>query len=96
MRTASETVLLSATIGNAKQFASWIEEVRGVRCGVIGRPGARPVPLRSAMLLPDRRLIPLIDERGGLNPEIVALGQRAREERRGSDHGYRRRRFRQD
>ncbi|MGA9995852.1 MAG: DEAD/DEAH box helicase, partial [Pyrinomonadaceae bacterium] len=27
-------LLLSATIGNAKEFAAWMEEVRGVRCGV--------------------------------------------------------------
>ena len=49
-------LLLSATIGNADEFADWIEEVRGVRCGVITRPGARPVPLRAAMLVPDKRL----------------------------------------
>ena len=41
-------LLLSATIGNAREFAAWIEEVRGVRCGVVTRPGARPVPLRAA------------------------------------------------
>ena len=87
-------LLLSATIGNANQFASWIEEVRGVRCGVVGRPGSRPVPLRAAMILPDKRLLPLVDDQGRLNPEIVALGQRAREERRGPERGHRRRYFR--
>src|SRR6266446_1996202 len=66
-------LLLSATIGNADQFAAWIEEVRGVRCGVVTRPGARPVPLRAAMLLPDKRLLPLLNEHGKLNPEIGAL-----------------------
>src|SRR6266436_2756474 len=66
-------LLLSATIGNADQFAAWIEEVRGVRCGVVTRPGARPVPLRAAMLLPDKRLLPLLNEHGRLNPEIGAL-----------------------
>jgi ATP-dependent RNA helicase HelY len=66
-------LLLSATIGNAEQFAAWIEEVRDVRCGVITRPGARPVPLRAAMLLPDQRLLPLVSEHGRLNPEIEAL-----------------------
>src|SRR5258705_9700266 len=45
-------LLLSATVGNAGHFASWIEEVRGVRCGVVTREGQRPVPLRSAFLLP--------------------------------------------
>ena len=67
-------LLLSATIGNAEQFAAWIEEVRGVRCGVVTRPGARPVPLRAAMLLPDKRLLPLVNEFGKLNPEIQASG----------------------
>ncbi len=66
-------LLLSATIGNADEFADWIEEVRGVRCGVITRPGARPVPLRAAMLLPDKRLLPLLNEHGKLNAEIERL-----------------------
>ena len=61
-------LLLSATIGNAHEFALWLEEVRGVRCGVITGPGKRPVPLRAAVLLPDRRLMPLenftADDRG--------------------------------
>ncbi len=87
-------LLLSATIGNAQEFASWIEEVRGVRCGVVGRPGARPVPLRAAMLLPDKRLLPLLGDNGKLNPEIEALGERAREERRESGRSHRRRYFR--
>ncbi len=72
-------LLLSATIGNAHEFALWLEEVRGVRCGVITGPLKRPVPLRSAMLLPDRRLLPLLNESGSLNPEIVKL---AADERR--------------
>ena len=72
-------LLLSATIGNAHEFALWLEEVRGVRCGVIGGPTKRPVPLRSAMLLPDRRLLPLLNDAGKLNPEIAVL---AADERR--------------
>lgn len=66
-------LLLSATIGNAREFASWIEEVRGVRCGVVTRPGARPVPLRAAFLLPDKRLLPLLGDNGKLNSEIARL-----------------------
>jgi ATP-dependent RNA helicase HelY len=66
-------LLLSATIGNAEEFATWIGEVRGVRCGVVTRPGARPVPLRAAMLLPDQRLLPLLSDNGKLNPEIARL-----------------------
>ena len=80
-------LLLSATIGNAEEFAAWIEDVRGVRCGVVTRPGARPVPLRAAFLLPDQRLLPLLNEAGRLNPEIATMGERRRDERR----DYRRR-----
>ena len=72
-------LLLSATVGNADEFAAWIAEVRGVRCGVITRPGARPVPLRAAMLLPDKRLLPLVSEQGNLNPEIARLLERQKE-----------------
>ena len=64
-------LLLSATIGNAEEFAAWIQEVRGVRCGVVTRPGARPVTLRAAFLMPDKRLLPLLTETGKLNPEIA-------------------------
>jgi ATP-dependent RNA helicase HelY len=78
-------LLLSATIGNAEQFAAWIEEVRGVRCGVVTRPGARPVPLRAAMLLPDQRLLPLVNEFGKLNPEIQRMAEQRREQRRNRD-----------
>jgi ATP-dependent RNA helicase HelY len=73
-------LLLSATIGNAHEFADWIMEVRGVRCGVVERPGARPVPLRAAFLYPEGQLIPLLDKDGSLNPEIVRLAQKAKPE----------------
>ena len=66
-------LLLSATVGNAHEFAAWLEEVRGVRCGVITGPPKRPVPLRSAVLLPDRRLLPLFNEAGKLNSEVRNL-----------------------
>src|SRR4051794_24164481 len=59
-------LLLSATVGNAGEFAKWIEELRGVRCRVVTRPGNRPVPLRAAFLMPDKRLIPMLDENGKL------------------------------
>ena len=75
-------LLLSATIGNAGEFAAWMEEVRGVRCGVVARPGARPVPLRAAFLFPEGDLMPLLDEHGNLHPEIAKLGEREKQERR--------------
>jgi ATP-dependent RNA helicase HelY len=82
-------LLLSATIGNADEFARWIEGVRGVRCGVVTRPGDRPVPLRAALLLPTQRLLPLLNDAGRLNSEIVAMGDRARDERRTTFRGNR-------
>lgn len=75
-------LLLSATIGNAHEFALWLEEVRGVRCGVIAGPPKRPVPLRSAVLLPDKRLLPLLNDAGKLNPQVEALLTEERSERR--------------
>ena len=74
-------LLLSATIGNAGEFASWLEEVRGVSCGVIPGPLKRPVPLRSALLLPDKRLLPLLDETGRINPQITQLETDFRDQR---------------
>jgi len=74
-------LLLSATIGNAHEFAAWMEEVRGVRCGVVPGPSKRPVPLRSAVLLPDKRLLPLLNEKDQLNPEIAKMIERRQEER---------------
>src|SRR5882762_960206 len=83
-------LLLSATIGNAEEFAAWMEEVRGVRCGVVTRPGARPVPLRAALLVPDQRLLPLLNDAGRLNPEIERMSERKREE---GERSTRRRRY---
>jgi superfamily II RNA helicase len=80
-------LLLSATIGNASELAKWMEELRGVRCDVITRPGARPVPLRSAFLMPDKRLVPLVNERGKLNPEIAEAAERQDRDRRRSRRG---------
>jgi superfamily II RNA helicase len=68
-------LLLSATIGNANEFAAWIADVRGVHCGVVTRPGARPVPLRAAFLMPDKRLLPLLNQGGKLNSEIAKLSE---------------------
>jgi len=84
-------LLLSATVGNAYEFAKWIEEVRGVRCGVVTRPGNRPVPLRAAFMMPDKRLIPLLGENGILNREIAGMIEQQDEKRRPRRDSYRRR-----
>ncbi len=68
-------LLLSATIGNADEFARWIEEVRGSRVRVINRAGSRPVELRAAFLAPNLQLFPLLDEHGRFNAEIERFAQ---------------------
>ena len=86
-------LLLSATIGNADEFAAWIAEVRGVHCGVVRRPGARPVPLRAAFFMPDKRLVPLLNDKGKLNFEIARLSEQQKDQHRGSVGRGRRRRW---
>src|SRR5438270_2286844 len=81
-------LLLSATIGNAQEFAAWISELRGVHCRVVTRPGHRPVPLRAAFLLPDKRLVPLLNEKGNLNREIAELSEQ-RDQSRSRRDSYR-------
>jgi ATP-dependent RNA helicase HelY len=84
-------LLLSATVGNAEEFAAWVAEVRGVRCGVVTRPGARPVPLRAAFLYPDGQLAPLFDDAGYFNPEIAGFLERSSVPRHSSYRGGERR-----
>lgn len=68
-------LLLSATIGNAGEFATWIEEVRGSRVRIINRAGTRPVELRAAFLAPNLQLFPLFDEGGKFNRELERFAQ---------------------
>lgn len=82
-------LLLSATIGNAQEFSGWISELRGVYCRVVTRPGNRPVPLRAAFMMPDKRLVPLLSENGKLNRELATMIERRDESR--SRRNYRRR-----
>ena len=74
-------LLLSATIGNAQEFSGWISELRGVHCRVVTRPGNRPVPLRAAFMMPDKRLVPLLGENGKLNRELAAMIEQRDESR---------------
>ena len=60
-------LLLSATIGNAEDFASWIEETRDTKVRIINRAGVRPVELRSAFLTPNLDLYPLVKRNGHYN-----------------------------
>ena len=63
------------TVGNAEEFARWMEEVRGVKVHVINRAGSRPVELRAAFLAPNQQLFPLFDETGKFNREIEKFAQ---------------------
>lgn len=69
-------LLLSATIGNAEEFATWIEEVRGTRVKIINRARTRPVELRAAFLAPNRQLFPLFDESGKFNRDLERFAQK--------------------
>ena len=69
-------LLLSATIGNAFEFASWLEDVRGVKVKIIDRGGSRPVELRAAFMNLSTQLFPLFDYEGNFNREIDMFTKR--------------------
>jgi superfamily II RNA helicase len=56
-------LMLSATIGNARQIADWLESVRGRKCVVIEET-VRPVPLFPMFLHPSGTLFPLLEQGG--------------------------------
>lgn len=68
-------LLLSATIGNADEFAAWIGEVRGTSVKIINRAGSRPVELRAAFLAPNTQLFPLFNEAGKFNRDLERFAQ---------------------
>jgi superfamily II RNA helicase len=70
-------LMLSATVGNAKEFAAWVEETRGVTVRVIDRAGDRPVELRAAFMAPNLDLYPLLNEHGNYNKSINRFRQKS-------------------
>jgi superfamily II RNA helicase len=74
-------LLLSATIGNARQIADWLESIRSKVCVVVEETG-RPVPLYPLFFHPSGRLFPLLGPEGidkkvraylsGPNPPVLA------------------------
>jgi superfamily II RNA helicase len=56
-------LLLSATIGNSRQIAKWIQHVRDKKCTVI-EERERPVPLFPLFFHPTGRLLPLLGNKG--------------------------------
>lgn len=90
---STRILMLSATIRNTEEIASWLASIRGAPCTVISSEG-RPVPLHALFLYPDGT-ISLLSGRKGLRPEVARyLRRAARKRRRGSsrhftmDYGY--------
>ena len=61
-------LLLSATISNAEEIASWLRENRKTKTWVV-RSEERPVPLEMLFLFPDGLISPLTSRRG-LSPKV--------------------------
>jgi len=59
-------LLLSATIGNARQIADWLEYIRGRKCTVVEET-IRPVPLYNLFFHPSGTLYPLIEPKSTAN-----------------------------
>ncbi len=64
-------LLLSATISNAKDIASWLEDIRGTKVSIV-KSNNRPVPLKLISILPDGYVVPF-DTKKGLNPVIKKI-----------------------
>ena len=56
-------LMLSATIGNAKEIAQWLSSIRRKKCAVIEET-RRPVPLFPLFFHPSGKLFPLLTESG--------------------------------
>jgi ATP-dependent RNA helicase HelY len=63
-------LLLSATIGNARQIAGWLSSIRASRCTVI-KETKRPVPLVPIFLHPSGTLLPLTQRAKTAGKEIL-------------------------
>lgn len=57
-------LMLSATIGNARQIANWLSSIRGRKCIVIEEK-KRPVPLFPLFIHPSGTLLPLLSQQSG-------------------------------
>ncbi len=63
-------LMLSATIGNGVQIASWLHSIRGKECVIINEE-TRPVPLHPLFLNPLGTLYPLIAESKKTNKTML-------------------------
>lgn len=76
----TRVLMLSATVGNARELSSWVAWARGSDCRLVSHPD-RPVPMRTGFIDTQGALYPLLQE-GRLNPEIAALYEARPEEER--------------
>ncbi|MFO7569887.1 MAG: DEAD/DEAH box helicase [Smithellaceae bacterium] len=74
-------LLLSATIGNGDQIASWLESIRHKSCTVV-REEKRPVPLYPLFLHPSGCLHPFLDGKKAA-PAVSEFMQKEKPRRRG-------------
>jgi ATP-dependent RNA helicase HelY len=64
-------LMLSATIGNARQIANWLSLIRGRKCIVIEEK-KRPVPLFPLFLHPSGTLFPLLSQQAGIRKKALS------------------------
>ena len=60
---STRLLLLSATIQNTNELASWLDSIRGVECAVVASD-ERPVPLYPLFLYPDGQIGMLSGKKG--------------------------------
>jgi len=63
-------LMLSATIGNARQIAGWLESIRHRECIMI-EENQRPVPLYPLFFHPDGMLSPLISRKDSKSKSVI-------------------------
>jgi ATP-dependent RNA helicase HelY len=64
-------LMLSATIGNARQISNWLSSIRGRRCIVIEEK-KRPVPLFPLFIHPSGTLFPLLSQQSGIRKKPLS------------------------
>jgi ATP-dependent RNA helicase HelY len=64
-------LMLSATIGNARQISNWLSSIRGRRCIVIEEK-KRPVPLFPLFIHPSGTLFPLLSQQSGMRKKPLS------------------------
>lgn len=63
-------LMLSATIGNARQIAEWLKSIRHRECVVI-EENQRPVPLYPLFFHPDGMLLPLLSGKSSDSKSVI-------------------------